>query len=251
MMTAIGAVVVLPFAIWGMAESAVPLWLPLATGAASAVVHAGYFMLLQQGYRVGDVSIVYPLARGSGPLLSVILAILLLGERPSALGLLGAAVVVTGVFVIGFAGGIAGAARARAGIFWGLAVGVAIAVYTLWDAYAVTDLGVPPGAHMLAIALGQLAIFTPYVLRDRAALRLELARSGKAALVAGLLGQLSYLVILVAFQLAPVALVAPGREVSVVLVGLAGWLLFKEPHPVQRLIGCVIVIAGVALLALG
>jgi drug/metabolite transporter (DMT)-like permease len=66
----------------------------------------------------------------------------------------------------------------------------------------------------------------------------------------GILGPLAYILILAAMQLAPVSIVAPAREVSVVLVGLAGWLLFREPHPVQRLIGAAVVLAGVALLAL-
>ena len=70
-------------------------------------------------------------------------------------------------------------------------------------------------------------------------------------LVVGVLSPLAYILILLAIQLAPVSIVAPAREVSVVLVSLAGWLLFREPHPVQRLLGAAIVLAGVAMLALG
>jgi drug/metabolite transporter (DMT)-like permease len=72
-----------------------------------------------------------------------------------------------------------------------------------------------------------------------------------AALVVGILSPLAYVLILFAFTLAPVALVAPAREVSVVLVALGGWLLFREPHPVQRIVGAVVVLGGVALLAMG
>jgi drug/metabolite transporter (DMT)-like permease len=70
-------------------------------------------------------------------------------------------------------------------------------------------------------------------------------------LTVGILAPLAYILILLAIQLAPVSLVAPAREVSVVLVGLAGWLLFREPHPVQRLIGAAVVLAGVAMLTGG
>lgn len=70
-------------------------------------------------------------------------------------------------------------------------------------------------------------------------------------LVVGILSPLAYVLVLFAFTLAPVALVAPAREVSVVLVALGGWLLFKEPHPVQRILGAIVVLGGVTLLALG
>ena len=71
-----------------------------------------------------------------------------------------------------------------------------------------------------------------------------------AVLIVGVLSPLAYILVLTAMQLAPVSLVAPGREVSVVLVSLAGWLWFREPHPAQRIAGSVVVVAGVALLAL-
>ena len=97
-----------------------------------------YFLLLQKAYAVGDVSVVYPLARGTGPLLSVVLAVALLGERPGIPALIGAVVVVAGVMTIGFAGGRSTAKDNRAGVLLGLLIGVLIACYTLWDATAVT-----------------------------------------------------------------------------------------------------------------
>lgn len=254
-----GIVLVAPIAIWQLETLppgvTVEWWLPVLSGAVSTVVHTIYFLSLQHGYRVGDVGLVYPLARGTGPLLAVLGAVLLLGETPSWLALLGAGLVVAGVFIIGFAGGLAGASRARAGIIWGFAIGVSIAAYTLWDAYAVTGLGVPAAVHMLAISIGQSIALAPLALRDRTALVREVRRYWRPALAVVVLSPLSYLAILFAFELAPdataVSIIAPGREVSVVLVGIAGWLLFREPHPVQRLIGCVVVIGGVVLLALG
>ena len=72
-----------------------------------------------------------------------------------------------------------------------------------------------------------------------------------AVVLFGVLGPLAYIFVLYAVQLASVSIVAPAREVSVVLVGLAGWLLFREPHPVQRLVGSVIALGGIALLAVG
>jgi drug/metabolite transporter (DMT)-like permease len=76
-----------------------PVWL-LAIGL-SGLLHVTYFVLLQRGYAVGDLSVVYPLARGTGPMFAVLAAVLLLGERPGLVPLLGAAVVVAGIAVIG------------------------------------------------------------------------------------------------------------------------------------------------------
>jgi drug/metabolite transporter (DMT)-like permease len=250
-LTAIAAaVLLLPFGLWFAIRSDVPIGTILTACLVSSILHIGYFLLLQRGYQVGDVSVVYPLARGSGPLLSVVLAIVLLGERPAPIGIVGAAVVIAGVVVIGLAGGRHGFRHARAGVLFGLLTGVLIAGYTLWDAHAVTAWAVAPVALSWGTAVGQTLLLAPVVLARPAPLLDVLKRHWRVAILVGVLSEISYIAILFAFQLAPVALVAPGREVSVVLVGLAGWLLFKEPHPVQRLIGAAIVLTGVVLLAL-
>jgi drug/metabolite transporter (DMT)-like permease len=194
--------------------------------------------------------VVYPLARGTGPLLSVVLAVLVLGERPGVLTLIGAAVVVVGVLVIGFAGGVSRVRDNGAGIRYGLVVGVMIAVYTLWDASAVTVGRMPPvGLYWGSILFQLLLLAAPALRRPRETLATARAH-WVAVLLFGILSPLAYILVLFAVQLAPVSVVAPGREVSVVLVGLAGWLFFREPHPVQRLVGAGVVLAGVALLAL-
>jgi drug/metabolite transporter (DMT)-like permease len=133
----------------------------------------------------------------------------------------------------------------------GLLVGVLIAAYTLWDASAVTVGGMPPVGLYWGSVVVQLLLTAWPALRQRQR-TLATARSHwRAVLVVGVLSPLAYILILLAIQLAPVSIVAPAREVSVVLVSLAGWLLFREPHPVQRLLGAAIVLAGVAMLALG
>jgi drug/metabolite transporter (DMT)-like permease len=247
---AVGAIVFAPFGIASLAAQGTDLahWMPWA--AVSGALQVVYFLTLQRGYRVGDVSVVYPLARGSGPLLAVVLAIVVLGERPSWFVLVGAAVVVAGVMVIGFAGGRERARDNRAGILFGLVVGVMIAVYTLWDASAVTVGGMPPVGLYWGSVVFQLVLLAAPALRNWPETRQVARRHWVAVLLFGILSPLAYILILIAIQLAPVSVVAPAREVSVVLVGLAGWLLFREPHPVQRLVGAAIVLAGVALLTL-
>lgn len=241
----VGAVVFAPFGVVALAGVDLAHWLGFA--AISGVLQVGYFLLLQRGYRVGDVSIVYPLARGTGPLLSVVLAIVLLGERPTLGGLVGAAVVIAGVVTIGLAGDTR---LNRAGVLYGLAVGVVIAIYTLWDSNAVISGGMPPVGLYWGTTTVQAVLLAPVALRE--ARVAATARAHPVAIViVGILAPLAYVLVLQAVQLAPVSLVAPAREVSVVLVGLAGWLLFREPHPVQRLIGAAVVLVGVGILAVG
>lgn len=244
----VGVVLFAPFGTTSLIGIDPAHWIPLVL--VSGVLQVGYFLLLQHAYRVGDVSVVYPLARGTGPLLSVVLAIVLLGERPGWLGLLGAAVVVAGVVVIGLAGGRAGASVNRPGVIFGLLVGVVIAAYTLWDASAVTRGGLPPvGLYWATAVVQMLLLAIPALRRPRVTLAVG-RRHVWAVLIVGVLSPLAYILVLVALQLAPVSVVAPAREVSVVLVGLAGWLWFREPHPAQRLVGAAIVLVGVGLLAL-
>ena len=247
----VSAVLYAPFGIASLLQSGADprSWLPLAI--VSGAFQIAYFFALQRGYRLGDVSVVYPLARGTGPALSVVFAILLLGERPGWLALLGGAVVIVGVVIIGFAGGVRHARGNRAGILYGLGVGVIIAAYTLWDAAAVTVHSLPPVGYYWASIVVQLVLLAVPALRNRGQTISFVRQHPLAVLLFGALGPLAYVLILIAFQLADVSIIAPAREVSVVLVGLAGWLFFREPHPVQRLVGAVVVLAGVALLALG
>ena len=242
----LGAVLFSPVGVVTIAESGTS-WLPLAV--VSGALQIGYFYLLQYAYRVGDVSVVYPLARGTGPLVSVVLAIVLFSERPGALALVGAAVIIGGVVIIGLAGGRTGAAVNRPGVLGGLAVGVVIGLYTIWDSNAVINGGMPPLGYYWAVVSAAL-LLTPAAVHQRRTVLPTIRRHWRAVVVVGILSPVAYVLVLVAVQLAPVSIVAPAREVSVVLVGVAGWLLFKEPHPVQRLIGAAIVLAGVGLLAL-
>lgn len=246
----VGAIVFLPFGVWSLVVERVDLvhWLWLAV--VSGALQVAYFFLLQRGYRVGDVSVVYPLARGTGPLITVIFAIILLGERPGPVALLGAATVIAGVVITGLAGRSTPGGT-RAGVFYGLVIGVLIAVYTLWDSAAVTLGGMPAVGLYWGSVLFQSAIIAPVAVRERMVLASTARRHWVAILLVGVLAPLAYILVLLAIQLAPVSIVAPAREVSVVLVGLAGWLVFREPHPARRLIGAGVVLAGIALLAAG
>lgn len=224
--------------------------LEVAAVVGSAALHVGYFLSLQHGYRVGDLSIVYPLARGTGPALATVGAIVLLGERPSAFALLGTALVVTGAVVLA-SGRAPQARRVGPGVRWGLVTAGFIASYTLWDAVAVARVGVAPLAFLWWSELTRAALLAPTALRRPAQVAYVLRHHAGALLTVAVLSPLAYLLVLTAFTLAPVSLVAPAREVSVLLGTLFGATVLHEGARVRRLAAAAGMALGVMLLARG
>lgn len=250
----VGVVVFAPFGVAALVTTPPASWQAAVLILGSAALQVGYFMLLQRGYRLADVGVVYPVARGVGPLLSVAAAVAVLGERPALLALGGAILVVAGVVTIGTAGvgtTAADPARRWRGVRYGVAVGVVIAAYTLWDASAVTVADLNPVGYYWLSMIVQLIVLGGLAARAPATAVATVRAHPIAAIIVGLLSPLAYVAVLFAYQLAPVSIVAPAREVSVVLIALAGWMLFREPNPVRRLFGSAVVLGGIALLALG
>ncbi|MEU8123765.1 DMT family transporter [Spirillospora sp. NPDC049024] len=250
----VGAVVFAPAAaVFLVLSPQRPEWTWLLAALGTALLHVAYGIVLQRGYAVGDLSVVYPLARGTGPLLSVLAAVLFLGEDPGAAGLAGALLVIAGVLVVSSGGPAADGAspaRRRAGVFYGVLTGVVIAGYTLWDAHSVTGLGVPPLVYFGAGTLVQSLLLAPHALRNRTRVARLWRDHRREALTIGLLSPVAYLLVLFALRMAPVSLVAPARELSIVLGGLAAWRVLGEAHAVRRLAGSVVVLAGIAAIAM-
>jgi len=246
------AVVWLPLAVVVALGHGALGWAGLAFVAGSAALHVGYFVLLQLGYRVGDLSIVYPLARGTGPLLATAGAIVLLDERPTRVTLAGAVLVAGGVLVLAHSGGRAQAEAPRwAGVAAGLLTGVFIGGYTLWDARAVTAVGVAPVLYTWATSVGESALLAPVVAGRRAALQSTWRRHRRQVLAVAVLAPLAYLLVLVALTRAPVSAVAPARELSIVLGALLGGQLLHEADTRRRVAASLAVVAGVVALAVG
>ncbi len=218
----------------------------------SAVLHVVYMAVLQRGYREGNLSTVYATARGTGPFLSVIVAVLLLGERPSAIALVGVAAVIAGVVAIGLVDRGRGAAGRGMdpGLLFGLLTGVAIAVYTIWDANAVRTWSLSPVAFMVGTMVLEVPFYSLTVGRRWNAVWALWRTQWRRIVAFSILSPLSYILVLTAIQIAPVALVAPLREVSVVLVSLFGVFVLRESRPAWRLGASVVVAAGIVLLAL-
>ncbi|WP_151084387.1 DMT family transporter [Nocardioides cynanchi] len=236
--------------VWVVARDESPDRWWLLGAAVTAVLHIGYQLVLQRGYAEGDLNLVYPLARGSGPLLTFVVAVALLGQRPGPVAALGVLAVVAGVLLIALG---RSHHRVRAGVTWGLLTGATIASYTLWDSLSVNHLGVPPLPYFVLSAALQLPWLTVLLARRREPQPLDEVwrATRRPVLVVGILSPLAYILVLRALQLAPVALVAPARESSIVVGALFGWLVLREPRPARRLVGAAIVLAGIALIALG
>lgn len=219
----------------------------------SGLIHLAYNLCLQRGYQVADLSVVYPVARGTGPLLSSIGAFLILGETPRASGVLGLVLVVAGIWLIATQGRLAAFARpgGQAGIRWGTATGGLIASYTVVDAYAVKVLGIAPVVLDWFSNLLRVGLLMPLVIANPRRAAGAMRGYWGLALGVGLLSPLSYILVLAALSAgAPLSLVAPMREMSMMLGALMGMLILREAVGPWRLVGCAVLILGVILLSL-
>lgn len=214
----------------------------------TSVLHLGYSLALQAGYRVSDLSLVYPIARGSGPLLSFVGATLLLGEQPTVLAGLGLALIVAGILLV--AGLTREPHRApKVGIFFGLLTGAFIAGYTVNDGWAVKALALSPFIIDFSGNLVRVVVLTPFALRDRAGVAREAREYARPAAVVSVLGPLGYILVLFAMKIAPVSHVAPARELSTLVGTYFGSRLLRENAAPARLIGATCILVGVVSLA--
>jgi len=216
--------------------------------AATSVLHLGYSLSLQAGYRTSDLSLVYPIARGFGPLLSFIGAVLLLGEQPTVLSGLGLVLIVAGILLV--AGLTREPHRApRAGIFFGLLTGTFIAAYTLNDGWAVKALALSPFLVDFVGNVLRIIALSPFVWRDRVVAMQEAREYRFPAAVVSLLGPLGYILVLFAMRVAPISHVAPARELATLAGAYMGSRLLRERVTPGRIVGALCIVLGVVSLS--
>ncbi len=248
-----------PVGLW-LGWDQVPTWgrNEWALIAASGALHVVYYVVLLRGYRKADLTVVYPLARGSGPLLSSIAAVVLLGEQLTLVSAFGVAAVVIGVFQI--AGGQtlfrqahdpARRARILVGLRYGLLTGLFIASYTVVDGYGVKVLLLSPILIDYFGNLVRVVVLAPTILRDRPAARQLWRLQWKHAVFIGIVSPVSYVLVLYAMQVAPLSHVAPAREVSMLFAALLGGHLLREGDRFARFLGAACIALGVMALAQG
>src|SRR5262245_37471226 len=164
-------------------------------------------MLLQAAYRVSDLSLVYPIARGTGPLLSFIAATLFLKEPANSISVLGVVLIVCGILLV--SGLTSSHHKApRAGVALGLTNGVFIAAYTINDGWAVKVLMISPFVIDFVGSVFRVVLLTPMALRDRAGVVREVREYRLPVAVVAVLGPVGYILVLFAMQVAPIGHVA-------------------------------------------
>ncbi|HUF41951.1 MAG TPA: EamA family transporter [Verrucomicrobiae bacterium] len=219
--------------------------------AGSAALHSFYFVLLNQAYRVGDLSLVYPLARGTGPLLSCIAAILILGERPSVMAMIGALLIIGGVVML--SGNLAKLSERadQKAVLYALLTGLFIAGYTLWDKQAVSRFGIAPLVLDWGANVGRALFLTPLAFRYTDETIAEWREHKYEAVAIAVLIPLSYILVLTAMTFTPVSYVAPAREISILVGTAMGARLLAEGEAPRRLAAAGAMVLGVVGLAIG
>ena len=217
--------------------------------AASAAFETGYVFTLTSAYSTGDLSLVYPVARGSAALAVVALAILVLGERPSASGLVGIALVLVGVV-----GGNAGALRrAPLEAGGGRALLLALATGSMTAGYSLVN---KVGVGLMPVALYAYLVFAinvacVYALMWawRGTVPAFAGAGGATTIAMGALMLAAYLSVLAAMSMAPVSYVVAAREVGVVVAALLGMLVLREPRSPARIVAALAIFAGLVVIA--
>lgn len=250
--SAISMVLYAPWAVWVALDGTMRWSVPVVGFLMTAsLLHLVYSFTLQHGYRVADLSVVYPIARGTGPLLSSLGAYLLLAEMPGLLRILGLAGVVAGILLIATNGRFETFSRpgALAGLRWGMITGALIACYTLVDGYAVKVLLIAPVVLDWTSNALRTAMLLPVMLHPSTTAWAGMRDHWRGALAVGVLSPLGYILVLGALQMgAPISIVAPMRELSMMLVALIGMIWLSEPVGRARILGCLAMVAGVVLL---
>jgi drug/metabolite transporter (DMT)-like permease len=273
------------FFLWLLAACATVAYLPIAATAlaltreqltignwvflaGTGMLHSGYFLFLQLGYRTGDLSVAYPIGRGTGALLAAFAGVVLLGERPGPIGTFGVVAIIVGVVVISLperraiaettpVSGASTTAVVRTerpaipALSFALVTGLFIACYTIWDKYAVANLHTPPALQGYAGFPVMLIVFTPFVLRDKDRLGKVWREFRPQVLGAAVLSPLAYMLVLAALSFTAVSAVAPAREVSVLIGVLLGGRLLGEGNVVRRLAAAAAIVAGIIAIAIG
>lgn len=219
--------------------------------ALSLTLHCCYYFALSAAYSRGDMSQVYPVARGSAPLLTATLAIGLFGEKISTTGMAGIALLGLGIVVMTLRPRRgAGEAMDRGALFYALLTAVIICSYTLSDGSGARVSGNPLAFSALLLVLnGIVPVALAYLWRGRDGLA-PLRGFLLPGLAGGAMSSISYAIAIWAMTVAPIALVAAVRETSVLFGAAIAVVLLKEPLRLTRIAAAMLIVLGLMLIRL-
>ena len=229
----------------GMPEAAAWPWL-----IASVIIHLGYFAALIEAYRAGDLGQVYPIARGSAPLMTAAASLVFVGERLSLASWIGIAALAAGVLLLSARGGRALAHIDRRAVGFALLTALTICAYSVVDGIGARA-SRNPQSYVLWLLIGNALLLTPYALwRDGRDVIPAMQRFWLRGLAGGALQTLSYGIALWAMTLAPIAIVASLRETSVLFGAVIAVVVLKEPLRAARIGAALLIVGGLVLIRL-
>ena len=250
--TAVASVIYAPLVLGILLTQQMNLSVPGAIAVvASVFLHLLYQLTLQYGYRHGDLSVVYPLARGIGPTVSTLAAILFLGEEPGAVSLSGAGLVILGVIVLTSTGRTEPTKNGRVAIFYGVLCGLSIAAYTVCDKVAVSNLQVSPFLLPVVLYFGVAALLSPHALRKKDEVKRLWKTYWREILGIAILSPASYILVLKAMSFTMLSYVASAREISILFGVLLGTRLLGEGDWLRRTIAAGVMVTGLIVLVIG
>ncbi len=225
----------------------------------TGILHTVYFLVLQKGYQEADLSVVYPLARGTGPVFSGIGAYLFLNEQIQYQDILGLVFVGAGALVIGgFSFRQLWQPNATAqkdlrvlkGVFYGMTTGFLISCYTIFDGYCVTTLAIAPVLIEYTAHPIRLLLLLPHARKNKEGVWKIWREHWQKILTIAIVSPFAFILVLYAMKSAPVHAVAPIREFSIVIGVVMGARFLAEEQVKTRLIGALLILTGICLLAL-
>jgi drug/metabolite transporter (DMT)-like permease len=250
--SALATVVYLPLAIAVLVVQKPRLGAPELTALAiTSVLHIVYYLFLNWGYQVGDLSLVYPIARGAGPVLAVIGAVILLGERPSLWAVGGMLLISTGIIILTSGSRAEHKGSIRLGVIYGLLTAVAIGAYTLQDKQVVSFFLVPPLILTWTSSLAQTLMLAPHAVRHWDRVKFNWNKHKREAFSIGILDSLSYILFLVALSTGEVAHLSPLRQTSILIGAFLGVRMLSEDGGRRRIAAALVMMIGVIVLAVG
>ena len=228
----------------------VPAWAAWPWLIASVIVHLCYFASLIESYRTGDLGQVYPIARGSAPLMTAAATTVFIGEKLSLVGWTGIFSLVAGVLLLSARGGRELAEVDRRAIGFALFTALTICAYSVVDGIG-ARLSANPNAYSVWLFIGIAVVMLPYAIyRDGPDVIPAMRRFWRRGLAGGALQLLSYGIAIWAMTLAPIAIVATLRETSVLFGAVIAVVVLKEPLRAARIVAACLIVCGLILIRL-
>jgi drug/metabolite transporter (DMT)-like permease len=224
-----------------------PAWAAWPWLIASVIVHLCYFASLIESYRTGDLGQVYPIARGSAPLMTAAATTVFIGEKLSLVGWTGIFSLVAGVLLLSARGGRELAEVDRRAIGFALFTALTICAYSVVDGIG-ARLSANPNAYSVWLFIGIAVVMLPYAIyRDGPDVIPAMRRFWRRGLAGGALQLLSYGIAIWAMTAAPIATL---RETSVLFGAVIAVVVLKEPLRAARIVAACLIVCGLILIRL-